>query len=595
MDLKKDKEHYLRLIAYMKPHRKRFFISVLSSIPASSLNGVMAFAAGPLLDRLLKEQDYMILLAVPALVFTAMVLQGVFEYINGYTSSYLSYSISRDIQQDLFNKLITLDLAFFKSRNTGEIFTRFYTDCNRLQQAIVSNLQDFSIQVFSFLFLAGVLFYRNWQFAFISIAIISMICIPLYFISQRIRRLDHQLREVAARMVNIFSEYILGVKEIKSFQLNGYQKKRFEKTQVDYFSSLLSSAKAGMLLRPLMQLIAATGFCTIFILGLYQVRDGHMSIGDFTSFLLALVMLYKPVKTIGGIFSQVQRIMAPAERVFELLDTEPGMVESSEGVQVPDFESLEFRNVWFEYKPGKPVLKDINFSLKQGEVLALVGASGGGKTTLADMVSRFMDPTEGEILLNGLDLKTVSVKSLRRLIGLVSQETLLFDATIRENIRLGRLDATDEEIEQAARDACLGDWIDSLADGLDTKVGERGGMVSGGQKQRIALARAFLKRSPVLVLDEATSALDNESEALIQEATKRLMENRTVIVIAHRLSTVRYADRILVLSDGQVIETGSHDELLEKKGMYHKLYHLQFRHEEPGFLERLKTSAGLAG
>lgn len=587
MNLKNDRENYFRLLAYLKPYRARFLGSVLSSIPASSLNGVLAFAVGPFLDKLMKENNYVFLLGVPILVFTAMLAQGFFDYLSNYFSSHISYAITRDIQLELFNKLTCMDLRFFKMRTTGQVFTRFYSDCNRLQQAITTNLQGFSIEIFSFIFLAGVLFYRNWQFALISIFIISLIAVPLYFISRKIRQLDHHQQELSAHMVNIFSECINGVKEVKSFNLESFLRKRFRKNQVEFFSSLLSSTKAGIMLKPLMQIISAVGFCMIFGLGILQVQSGKMTLGDVTSFLLALILLYKPVKAISSVLSKVQRIMAPAERVFELLDIEPEMVDAPNAQELEEFESLRFDNVCFAYKENEPVLKNINFTLKKGEVLALVGSSGGGKTTLVDLISRFYDPDEGRVLLNEIDERQIKAGSMRDLIALVSQETILFDATIRENIRMGRLEATDADIEQAARDACLWEWVQSLPDRFETRVGERGGMVSGGQRQRIALARAFLKNAPLLILDEATSALDNESEALIQEATIRLMQGKTVVVIAHRLSTVRFADRILVVSGGQIVESGSHDELLAREGLYHKLYHLQFRHENQSFLNML--------
>ncbi|WP_373531840.1 ABC transporter ATP-binding protein [Vampirovibrio sp.] len=584
MNIKNDRENYLRLLGYLKPYRTRFIGSVLASIPASSLNGVLAFAVGPFLDKLVNEQNYLFLLGVPVLVFTAMLAQGFFDYISNYFSSHISYAITRDLQLELFNQLTRMDLRFFKMRTTGQVFTRFYSDCNRLQQAITSNLQGFSIEIFSFIFLAGVLFYRNWQFAFISIFIISLIALPLYFISKKIRQLDHHQQELSAHMVNIFSECINGVKEVKSFYLESFLRKRFRKNQSEFFSNLISSTKAGIMLRPLMQLISAIGFCVIFGLGILQVQSGKMTLGDVTSFLLALILLYKPVKAISSVLSKVQRIMAPAERVFELLDIKPEMVDATDAQEIKPFESLRFENVHFAYKENEPVLKNINFTLKKGEVLALVGSSGGGKTTLVDLISRFYDPDQGRVLLNEIDLPQLKTSALRDLIALVSQETILFDATIHENIRLGNLEATDADIEQAARDACLLDWVQSLPEGFNTRVGERGGMVSGGQRQRIALARAFLKNAPLLILDEATSALDNESEALIQEATMRLMKGKTVVVIAHRLSTVRFANRILVVSGGEIVESGSHEELLAQTGLYHKLYHLQFRHDDKSLL-----------
>ena len=338
--------------------------------------------------------------------------------------------------------------------------------------------------------------------------------------------------------------------------------------------------KTETILKPIMQVIASLGVAVILLLSVQQIQSGTMTRGDVASFLLALILLYKPIKVIGSILGKVQRILAPAERVFEKMDLEPTLVEADNPVQLGDIESITFEKVSFGYTDDHLILKDVSFEVQANETIALVGPSGGGKTTLVELVARFLDPVSGSIKFNDHDLKHISLKSLRRQIALVSQDTMLFDGTIEDNIRLGNLEATQDEVLAAIEAAHLSSWVNRSAEGLKQRVGERGNLVSGGQKQRIAIARAFLKDSPILILDEATSALDSESEQAIQKALNNIVKERTVIVIAHRLSTIKSADRILVIDQGHLVESGKHDELFEKKGLYYRLHELQFKFTE---------------
>jgi subfamily B ATP-binding cassette protein MsbA len=338
--------------------------------------------------------------------------------------------------------------------------------------------------------------------------------------------------------------------------------------------------KAGIILKPAMQIITAIGVSIVFAIGVWQIQQGQMTPGDLTSFIVALVLLIQPIKTVGSVITKMQRIFAPAERVFQKLDLPTGLQEAAQPKDIEQFESLVFEKVQFEYEPGKPVLRNVDLTVRVGDSIAMVGSSGGGKSTMVDLIPRFMDPTGGRILMNGFDLKDISFQSLHRLMAIVSQDAILFDGTIRDNVVLGKLNATDQEIREALENAYLADWVDTLEKGWDSPVGEFGCLLSGGQKQRVTIARAFLKNAPILILDEATSALDNESEAIVQSALTRLLEGRTVFIIAHRLSTIQHADRILVLEKGRIAESGTHPELLAQQGLYHKLYQLQFRNED---------------
>lgn len=584
-----DKALYTRLLSYLTPYRKRFILGFLATIPAASLNGTLAFMIGPFVDKLLTSQQYTILFFIPIAIISASILQGLCEYVSTYYTTYVGTSISQDVRLQLYKQLTRMDQKYLNQSSPGDLLTRYYSDPSRLQQSIVDHLQKFILEAFSTLFLAGVLFYRSWQFAIVALLIISTIFIPIQLISKKLRRLDNITQEILATIYDIFNESIYGSKVIKVFGLKNYQFKRFSKRLDEYFGTSMRLTRSEAILHPLMQLITAIGISLIVLFGSMQVQAGNMTPGDMTSFLVALVLLYKPIKTVGSILGKVQRIFAPAERVFEKLDLEPSILEAPDAINVTEFQSLRLENISFSYIENKPILKNITLEIKAGETLALVGESGSGKSTLVDLLPRFMDPSEGQILLNGIDLKTVSFDSLSGLFSIVTQETLLFDATIKENILLGNLRASENDLQKALEAANLKEFIGTLEQGLDTRIGPRGVLLSGGQKQRIAIARAFLKDAPVVILDEATSALDNESEAAVQDAMMNIMKGKTVIVIAHRLSTIRFADRILVLETGRIVESGSHDKLLAQKGIYNRLYNIQFRHDK-SYLDYMMAS-----
>lgn len=574
-----DIELYQRLLGYLKPHMFRFTAGMLAAIPASALNGALAFLIGPFIDELMKKHNYNVLFMVPVVVLAAGILQGVCEYVSNYYTNYVGTAISQHIRLELYRQLSRMDIKYLNTSKPGDLLSRYYEDPSRLQQAIVTNLETFVVEFFSMLFLASVLIYRSWTLALIAIVIISSIIIPIQIISKKLRKLDHQNQHLMAGIYDIFNESVSGSKVIAIFGLQKYQLDRFENRMRDYFGNSMRLARADAILKPLLQFIASIGISLILLFGSFNVQNSSMTPGDLTSFLVALVLLYKPVKTVGGILTKIQRVFAPAERVFEKLDLEPAITDPENAIELKAFESITFENVQFSYEPGNPILKNINLHVQSGETVALVGESGGGKSTLIDLIPRFMDPDSGSVRINAMDLKQVSLPSLRNLIAVVSQDTILFEGNIIDNIRLGNVNATEADIEKAIEVAHLSDVLKELPQGLETRIGSRGILLSGGQKQRIAIARAFLKNAPVIIMDEATSALDNASEAAVQDGMNRLMAGKTVFVIAHRLSTVRHANRILVMQQGQIAEEGTHDDLLARQGIYHRLYNLQFRHE----------------
>lgn len=568
---------YKRLLFYLKPHRKRFIVAMLTSLPVAGLQGALAWLIGPLTDTLLKKQDYTILYLVPLVLLIVVVVQGVCQYINEYCTGYIGQRITQELRSVLFKRLGSMDLAYFKKHIWSDICSRYCIDPAQLQLTVNDNLQDLIVKLFTIIGLSGVLLYRNWAYAIVSLVILATMVIPLAIISKKIRKMDFVTRELSVNLFAIAQELVLGIKIVKVFGLVKHQEKKYEQCLHDLFGASMRIMKAGIILKPLMQMISTLGISLVFVIGVYQINRHQMTPGDLTSFVVALVLLISPIKTVGSVISKMQRVFAPAERVFEKMDLKPALIEVPNPKSVTRFDTLEFCHVGFEYEPGKPVLQDINFLVQAGETIALVGPSGGGKSTLVDLIPRFMDPQRGQILLNGIDLHELSFDAIHALMATVSQDAILFNTTIKENILQGNLKASDAQVREALEMAYLSDWVDSLEEGWNTQVGEFGCRLSGGQKQRVTIARAFLKGAPVLILDEATSALDNESEAVVQQALMKLLKNRTVFVIAHRLSTIKHANRILVLEKGHIIESGSHEQLLTQEGLYNKLYQLQFK------------------
>ncbi|MBK8189300.1 MAG: ATP-binding cassette domain-containing protein [Vampirovibrionales bacterium] len=575
--LKTDIGIYRRMLGYLGPFRKRFILAMLASLPVAGVQGLLAWMVGPFTDKLLTQQDFTMLYAVPAFLIGVTIAQGVCQYINEYNTSYIGQSVTQTMRADLFRKLATMDLGYLKRHTLSDLLTRYCIDPAQLQQAINDNLQDLIVKIATIIGLACVLFWLNWQYAILSLVILSLMTLPISIISRKIRRMDHVTRAITSRLFVTFSESVRGYRVIKAYGLDGYQLKRYERHLRDYFSAAMRIVKAGIILKPAMQIISACGIGLVLALGVSHIQNGTLTPGGLTSFIVSLGLLISPIKTVGSAISKMQRIMAPAERVFEKMDLDSAIADAPDAVSPEPFETLRYENVHFEYEAAKPVLNDISFTVRAGETVAFVGGSGGGKTTMMDLIPRFIDPTAGRVLLNERDLRDLSLAGLRQTMAIVSQDAILFDGTIRENIAIGRLSASDAEIRDAMAMAYLSEWVDSLELGWDAPVGEDGCLLSGGQKQRVTIARAFLKNAPILILDEATSALDNESEAIVQQALANLLSGRTVLVIAHRLSTIRHADRILVVEKGRIIETGSHEALLAQNGAYHRLYHLQFR------------------
>ena len=456
---------------------------------------------------------------------------------------------------------------------------RYNGDVDIACSGLLVNIKLFTTRVFSSLSLIGVLIYNSWQLAIVAIVVLVGALFPLTTVRRRIKSLMDKSIFSGAAVMTHFNETFAGNRIIASYNLYGYQYARFKDTLNTVFKLGIKMVQRTGMMSPLMHFVVSLGIAVIIWLGSYLIVTKQISAGAFVSFITALIMLYNPVKSIGNNFNSVQMSLLAMERVFTLLEKEPCICSKTDAPKLDKIKnSIEFKDVCFEYIKGKPVLKHINLKAKVGQTVALVGNSGGGKSTIVSLLPRFYDVKSGAILVDGKDIRDFDIDSLRDHIAIVFQDNFLFSGTIRDNIMLGKENATSEEVDRAVKSACLDEFIKTLDKGLDTEIGERGVLLSGGQKQRIAIARAFLKNAPIVVLDEATSALDNKSEAIVQQAIDNLMTDRTVFVIAHRLSTVRNADKIVVVNYGEIVEEGSHDELVNKpNGAYSSLYKMQLR------------------
>ena len=483
-----------------------------------------------------------------------------------------------ELQKKLYRKLLSIDQSYLDSTSSGTVLMRFNGDAGTACAGLLNNLKVFTTRVFSSITLIGVLFYTSWQLALIAILALGSSLYPLTQIRKKIKDIVAKSIVVGSNAMTSYTETYAGSKTIASYNLQNYQHKRFFDIVTMGFKLGIKNVQRTAWLSPMMHFIISLGIAGTIWFGTYLITHKIITTGDFVAFMVAMLMLYTPVKNISKNFQQVQLSFMAIERVFEILDMPIKIKDKKDAIELPPIEKeIVYENVSFAYNPEIPVLKDINLKIKKGQKIAFVGNSGGGKTTIVNLLPRFYEVTNGSIKIDGHDIRDVTLESLRQNIGVVFQDNFLFTGTIRDNLILGKFDATDEQIHAAIKNACLEEFVSDLEMGLDTPIGERGSLLSGGQKQRIAIARAFLKDAPIIILDEATSALDNKSEAIVQQAIDNLMQSRTVFVIAHRLSTIQNADKIVVLNEGQIVEIGTHEELLEKGGAYKALYMAQFK------------------
>ncbi len=514
---------------------------------------------------------YLLLIVVPI----ALVIRAIVDFLQSYIMSDVGQKVIRDVRNQIYDKLQSLSLDYFTQKRSGELISRITNDVKLIENAVSYALTDVVYQSFQVICFALVTFLINWRMALISIVVLPLVAVPMILVGKILRKLSKRSQEKMADINSLLVETFIGVRIVRAFCAETRELERFKKQNHDYYRIAMKSIKRMLILGNTTELIGVAMALFIIYYSGRQVIGGALSFGAFALFMAALLSLIRPFKKLSQVNSILQQAMAASSRIYEILDTSPTIQEKPQGKILADFKNnIVFQDVWFKYAE-LDILKAINLEVKKGQILAIVGPSGTGKTTLVDLIPRFYDPQQGEILIDGMDIREVSFKSLRKQIGIVTQETILFNDTIKNNILYGKPDASVQEVEEAAKQAYAHDFIEDFPLGYDTIIGDRGMKLSGGERQRIAIARALLKNPPILLLDEATSQLDTESERIVQEALNRLIHGRTTFVIAHRLSTVKGANLILVLDKGRIVEQGNHQELVARGGLYQRLYEMQ--------------------
>ena len=514
---------------------------------------------------------YLILIVMPI----ALVIRAVFEFFQTYIMSDVGQKVIRDVRNQIYEKLQILSLDYFTQKRSGELISRITNDVKLIENAVSYAFTDLIYQSFEIVCFAVLIFVINWKLAFIAIVVLPLVVLPMVLVGKVLRRLSKRSQEKIADINSLLVETFMGVRIVRAFCAEAREVDKFKKQNHDYYRIAMKSIKRMLLLGNFTELLGVAMALFIIFYSGRQVIEGQLSFGTFTLFMAALLSLIKPFKKLSQVNSIVQQAMAASVRIYEILDSSPSVQEKPAAKELDGFKNIvKFEGIYFSYGEQE-ILKDINLEVKKGQMLAIVGPSGVGKSTLVDLIPRFYDPKRGKVLIDGVDVKEVSLGSLRKQIGIVTQEIILFNDTIRANIAYGKPGVSEQEIQEAARQAHAHDFIKNLPSGYETTIGDRGMKISGGERQRIAIARALLKNAPILILDEATSQLDSGSERIVQDALDRLIQGRTVFVIAHRLSTVRNAHIIVVLDNGRIAEQGSHSDLLAKNGLYKKLYELQ--------------------
>ena len=570
-------QNYENIYPYVKPYWVRALLAVLVTIPGGALDAAIPWALKVYMDSITGGTVTTLTKVMPLLIIGFTLIQSSFSYIATYLNAWVGAKISNGLKYDLYGKLMRCDASFFDQNISGVIQMRFNTDVDAACSGLLNNLKMFSTRIFNALALIVALLVISWQLAIVAIVVLLLALYPLTTIRKRINSLSEYALLIMGAVTTQYVETFNGNRLISSYNLYGYQLKKFMKVLTDTFKVMIKMVQRTGILSPVMHLVIGCGIALIIFSGNYLITRGELTAGGFVAFTTSVIMLYQPIKSMGNDFSSLQLSFMAMERVFGLLRENPKIKNKSNAKVLKEISNgIEYKNVSFEYVKDQPVLKNINLNIKLGETVAFVGNSGGGKTTLVSLLTRFYDVKGGSITIDGKDIRDLELDSLRDKISVVFQDNFLFNGTIRENILLGKEDATEQELQLAIKSACLDEFIDELKKGLNTKIGERGVMLSGGQKQRVAIARAFIKNAPVVILDEATSALDNKSEKIVQKAIDNLMKNKTVLVIAHRLSTVRNADKIVVVNHGEIAEIGTHKELINKEnGIYSSLYKAQ--------------------
>ena len=571
--------HYQKILPYVKPYYWRALFAIALSIPIGALDAVIAWALKPYMDIVLVDKSAQSPAIIPLVIVLFTVFQGGLTYLSTYMNSWVGMKITQDVKRALYQKLLVLEPAFFDKNDSGLIIQRFSSDADTACTGLLDNVRLFTSRIFSSISLIAVLIYNSWQLAIIAIVVLGGALAPLAYVRRLIKNVVQEQVKESGIVLTKYNETYAGNKTIASYNLQKKMYNQYDGILRRLFKLGIKMVQKTAWLTPMMHVIVSIGVGAVIGFGSYLIVNGTITSGNFVSFITALIMLYNPIKNIGKSYNAVQVSFLAIERISEILELEPAIKDCPNAKNFGKIkDKIEFDDVCFEYDENVPVLQHINMSIKAGTTVALVGNSGGGKSTIVNLLPRFYDVQSGAIKIDGANIKDFSMESLRNNIAVVFQDNFLFGGTIRDNILLGKPDAGEKEINKAIKMACLDEFVAEQEKGLDTDIGERGSLLSGGQRQRLSIARAFIKNAPIVILDEATSALDNKSEAVVQKAIENLMKDRTVFVIAHRLSTVQNADKIVVVNDGRIVESGTHQELLQKEnGAYRALYNAQFK------------------
>lgn len=573
------KPRHRHLFGMIRRNRKKFLVAGFCMLLVSATTSAMGYLLKPVIDKIFVNRDTTGLMLFPLLVIVIAVVRGVATYGQEYYLNYVAQDIIRRLRNDLYDHIQGLSLAFFQSEHTGALMSRITNDVNVIKTMVSTTITSALRDTSTIIGLAMVILYMNWRLAIIAFLILPIAYFPVFELGRRVRRISTVCHEAMADLSAFLHETLAGNKIVKAFGMEEHEKIRFYAKTDNLFTMEIRHVVIRTLSSPIMELLGGLAVAFVIWYGGWQVIKGISTPGKFISFLTCTLLLYDPVKKLSRLNNAVQQGLAAVDRIYDIIETPPAITDPEQPRKIViQPHSLTFENVSFHYEgiPDKPVLRDIDLFIPSGQVLALVGMSGGGKSTLANLIPRFYDVSKGRILIDGVDIRELRVSDLRRQIAVVTQEPILFNETVRDNIAYGNRLASEAELVAAAQAAYAHDFIMGFPHGYDTVIGEAGGRLSGGEKQRLCIARALLKDAPILILDEATSSLDSEAEALVQKALANLMRGRTTVVIAHRLATITAADQIAVLADGVIVEKGTHEQLLALEGEYSKLYRMQF-------------------
>lgn len=574
-----NKNIYMRLIQYAAPYRKLIALSMFASLGVAGTDAATAYLVRPFVDQLLIEGDLTLAKLVPFLVVGLASFKGISRYVQEFNIRTAGQGALQDIRNKVFGHSIRLSMRFHNDNSTGGLMSRILNDINVLQSAVSDVLVTLLRESITMIALTGYAFYTDWKLALMAFVAIPAAAWPAAAIGKKIKKFSRRGQSAMGDVTAVLEQSVSGIKVIKAFATEELEQERFVRENAGFFALIKKTFRYSAATAPVMEILTSFGVAAVLWYGLDRVIANELTKGELFSILAAILLMYSPLKRLTKVNNSIQKAMGAAVRVFEILDKPIEIVDAEDAVDLPQCQGqVTFDNVTFSYN-DEPVLRNFNLSVKRGEIVAFVGASGAGKSTIVALLNRFYDPQEGRVLIDDFDLRALTQKSLHQSMALVDQDSFLFNDTVINNIRYGCCGADIDEIRSAAKKAFADDFINQMEDGYDTLIGDRGARLSGGQRQRICIARAILKNAPILLLDEATSALDTESEAIVQKALSNLMNDRTTFVVAHRLSTIMHANSIVVLDGGRTVEQGTHEQLLSHNGAYKRLYDAQFREQ----------------